>query len=105
MVQRRVRQHHAQGGIAWCELWRQRCGLGRGATLEQDNGPFTAREEAGLFLIDAGIMANRVEVPHHQSEWLVNAALASSQLPHRFVVGGVAGQVKSADALDRDNPS
>ena len=40
---------------------------------------------------------------HHNGKRLVAAALATAQLDHRLLIGGVAGQMESAQALDGDN--
>lgn len=40
---------------------------------------------------------------HHNGKRLVAAALATAQLDHRLLIGSVAGQMESAQALDGDN--
>lgn len=40
---------------------------------------------------------------HHNGKWLVAATLATAQLAHRLFVGGIAGQVESAQTLDGDD--
>ena len=40
---------------------------------------------------------------HHNGKRLVAAALATAQLDHRLLIGGVAGQMESAQPLDGDN--
>ena len=47
--------------------------------------------------------SRRVEVGDHHRERLVAALLALAQRRDRVVVGGVAGQVVAAEALDRDD--
>ena len=40
---------------------------------------------------------------HHNGERLIAATLATAQLAHRLFVGGIAGQVESAQTLDGDD--
>ncbi len=47
--------------------------------------------------------AGAVEVAHHDGERLVGAALAAAEFEHRGLVGGVAGEVEAAQALDGDD--
>ncbi len=50
-------------------------------------------------------LLDRFEIAHHQREGFVRAPLASAQLRHRSLVGGIAGQQKPAQALDRHDLS
>jgi len=52
-----------------------------------------------LFIVDFGDSANRREIARHYREGLFETILALSQQMHRSVVRGIAGQMKTADAL------
>ena len=100
MVQRCVRQEHADPGIA---RGHQRGDGGPGPLLEQHDRARRTRQ-VGLFpRVEAGHDTGGVEVGHHHGEGLVPAVLAPAQPLDRGVAGGVAGQVVPAQSLDGDD--
>ncbi len=50
-----------------------------------------------------GITADHRQVPGHQGEGLVVASFASAQFRHRIGPAGVTDQMKTTDALDRED--
>ena len=103
VVQRRVGQHHARararrGATDWRPPARSsrrgastigRCGRARAAPARRRR----ARRA----------LAPPPTIGDHQRERLVLAVLARAQRCHRRLVVGPAGEVKAADALDRDD--
>ena len=53
--------------------------------------------------VDVAIGARDVEIAHHQRERLARAALARAQAGHGVGVGRVAGELKAAEPLDRQD--
>src|SRR5690606_6812365 len=52
-------------------------------------------------VIDLGVAAGGVEIPHHDRERFAAAVFAAAQRPDHVLVVGAAGQVVAADTLDR----
>ena len=69
----------------------------------QHDRPLRTAEQPGGWVIDVGDGGRGRQVGHHHGERLVPAPLSLSQFGDRLLVVGVAGQVVSADALDREN--
>ena len=61
------------------------------------------RSAGRLGVVDVDDVARRREIGDHDRERLVAALLARAKPGHRRLVGGVAGEVVAADALDRDD--
>ncbi len=107
MVQRRVRQQHAQIGTARRDgvrgHRRPRSRPDTEAPPQEDHRPHPPGEQFPLHRIDVHQVFDVPGVPRHQRERLVAPGLAAAQRGHRLRAGGVAGEVVAADALDRDH--
>ena len=99
VMQRRVGQHEAQPVEAGGH------GLGQGLALrlQEDDRRGRAAQQRLFFLGDRAETPDHLDVPCHQREGLAAPALAGAQEGHHLGHGRVAGQVKAADALDRDD--
>ena len=99
-MQRRRRQHEAEGRKTGRDFIRQLLGLvGR----EQHDRRRRADERPLLLRSDRAIAPDDVEIPRHQRERLRIAALQPAQARHGFGIGRVASEVKAAETLDRDD--
>ena len=100
MVKRRVGQHHAQVGGAGRHRARH---VGVRPPASDDDRPRAVGQQAllGRGELDQG--AGCLEVRRHQGQWPCLAMLARAQCRHRRLVGGDAGEVVAADALDRED--
>ena len=96
----RVRQHHAERGIAGRKDVRERA---FGALPEQDDRFLMPVQDLLLTGQDHAFAADRLERIHHHGERLHGTALEFAQSRHRLRVAGVAAQMESADALDSDD--
>ena len=101
VLQRRVRQHRAQPRETRRDA-RQR-GIGAGGLRRQHDRPRGRLEQRALGGADVGQPGERRRVGDHHREGLGLARLARAQARHRVGVAGVAGEVKAAEALDRDD--
>ena len=100
MVQRRVRQHHAELGGA------RRDGGGDGRVRQpgrEDDRALHAGEGALGVRGEVDEFTRRVEVAGHQRERLLLAPLATAQRGDRALVGRAAREVIAADSLHRDH--
>ena len=101
VVQRRVRQHHAE--LAQRPA-RPRRATARARRARGDHDRPVARGQPRRGgRVERDERARRVEVGRHQRERLVLAVLARAQRGDRRLVVGAAGQVVAADPLDRDD--
>ena len=102
VVQRAVRQHHA-------ELGRERRDRGRHPRSRpprrEDDRPVAAAQQRRLDASRPDELVRRVDVARHQRERLLLAVLARPQLGDRSLVGGQAGEVEPTDPLHRDDPT
>ena len=104
VVQRRVRQHHAEvaaergatDGAPPARVRRR-----RGASTI---GRVAPGEQRRLLVRQRDQRARRLAGRRHQRERLVLAVLARAQRGHRRLVVGAAREVVAADALDGDDP-
>ena len=92
-----VGQEDTQVGITGCDSRRHGRVL---ATMEQDDRALGAGEELSLAPAYPGHPAGRLQVRDHHRERLLHPVLTVAQLLHGGRPGGIAGQVKSAQALD-----
>ena len=103
VVQRRVRQQHAElrqpGGHAGGHR-----GARPGGARARSGGP-GAVSAATAASVEHAEVPGGGEVGHHHREGLVVACLAPAQLGHRRVVARIDGQVEAADALHGDDPA
>src|SRR5215210_1261837 len=100
VVQRRVREHHAQSALARGDLF------GDAGTLLafQEHYGAGGRGEQRLFLRrDAAELMYLSQVAGHEREGLVLAHLATPQGPYSLLVERVAGQVVAAETLYGDD--
>ena len=99
-VQWRVGEHDAEVRIVGGHGIRHRGVL---PARHQHDRPLWTGQQARGPVIDLGEGVRSRQVGHHHRERFVAAPLSCAQLCHRTLVGGVAGEVVSADALDRDD--
>ena len=104
VVERGVGQEDAQPPVA--------CGHGRGesrlpatAGYQQDDRPLRPGQESPLGGPHPRQPLRRGDVGHHHRERLCPAPLAVAEAADGRRVGGVAGQVVAAQALDRHDPA
>ncbi len=67
---------------------------------QQHDGPLGAGEKGRFAPIYLGDVPGGSEVRNHHCEWLLHPVFAVAQLLDRRRCGGVAGQVKTAQAFD-----
>ena len=99
-MQRRVGQHHPEVGRA------RRHGRGDrsiGAPRREHDRPARRAQERARRVVELDERLGRVEVRRHHGERPLLAVLARAQRGDRVLVGGQAGQVIAADALDGDD--
>ncbi len=99
-VQRGIRQHDPEGVLPGGDFAGHR---GIRAALEQDDRSLPGFEQLRLPRIDKAVPRDGLQVRGHQREGLVAALLAPAQLRDGLWLGGVAGQVKAAQPLDRQD--
>jgi len=100
VMERRVGQHKAERalagrhcrGYAFAPLCRQ-----------HDNRRRRAQQQLLILRRHYAIAAHDIKVARHQRKGLVIAVLAGAQPLDCIVIAGVAGEVKAADTLYRDN--
>jgi hypothetical protein len=102
VVQRRVRQQHAEVGGARSD---RRCDRGTGEPRRQHDRPVSTREQGRLLVAQDDQPACGGHVAGHHRERLVLAVLAGPERRHGGLVAREAGEVVAADALDRDDPA
>ena len=73
------------------------------AAWHQHDRPLCTGQQARGPVVDLGDGVRSRQVGHHHGERFVAAPLSRAQLGDRTLVGGIAGEVVSADALDRDD--
>ena len=101
IMERRVGQHHADFVEARGDA---RQGVVKvGQLFEQHDGPLGAFEGGRFGGRHLGPVGHAGHVGKHQRQRLVGTALAHTQAQHRIAIGGVAGQVKTTEALDGDH--
>ena len=106
MVDRRVRQHHADQRIPRGDGFGQRGVPRRGVALAEQHDRRRRRvEQRVLAWRQVGEPQRRLAIAHHHGERLLRAVLAASQARDGGVVGCQAGQVVAAEPLDRDDRS
>ncbi len=108
VVQRGVGQHQAEFPVAGRDGLGDGGGgggvpTGVGAVLQQDDGGLPAGEQAFGEVVDVAQRAGGVQGGHHDGERLVRPVFAGAQCRGGLLVGGVGGEVVSADPLDRDD--
>ena len=110
MLKRGVGEHDAKLGQVARDGWREFEGVGGAvgvvagcAATQQHNGTNTAGQQVALNAIDMTQALGVGKAAHHNGERLIAATLATAQLAHRLFVGGIAGQVESAQTLDGDD--
>ena len=110
MLKRGVGEHDAELGQVVRDGWRELGGVGEAvgvaascAATQQHNGTNTAGQQVALNAIDMTQALGVGKAAHHNGKWLVAATLATAQLAYRLFVGGIAGQVESAQTLDGDD--
>ena len=99
VVQRGIRQHHAQGSIA------RRDRPGRSPLTQSQNhdrAPWTA-QRSGFRIVHLAPGARRFQVAHHYREGLVTAPLARAQGLYCARVARVACQMEAAQALNGED--
>ncbi len=101
MVQRRVGQHETQRAQPRGETIGQRWRIG--SPCQQHDRSRGAGQQVFLLGADGAIPAHLVHVAGHQRERLVFAVFARAQPLDGRRIGGVAGELESAQALDRDD--
>ena len=99
-VQRRRRQHEAQRREARRDVFRQPL---RPVGAQEYDRRSRAAEEVLFVVIHAAIAADDRDVGRHQRERLALAALQPAKPGDRLGIGRVAGEVKPAEPLDRDD--
>jgi hypothetical protein len=104
MVQRGVGQHDAEAGIARRDTWSDRGGDTRiAAAGQQNDGPARIGEQGAVRIVENRDPFGRRGIAHHDGEGLAAAALALAQEIHCCVARRVAGEVKAAEAFDRED--
>ena len=99
VMQRCVGEHGADAVLPRGDRWGERAS---GVWPEQDDGGCGAQQVRGLAGRDDAVPAQAGERARHHRERLGRSALAFPQAADGRLVGGEAGQVIAADALDRD---
>ena len=102
VMQRRVGQHHADHRIARGEIRRQPRIL---ASRDQDDGPFDRGQQLALGIGETGGCFGVGQGTDHDGERFLIASFAAAQFGDRLFIGGIARQVKAAQALDCGQPS
>ena len=100
VVQRRVGEHHAEVGRARGDGGGDRR---PGAARGEDDRPRASGQHRLVGCAQLNELTRGRDRRHHQRKRLVLAMLARPQPRHRLLVGGPAGQVVSADPLDRND--
>ena len=100
VVERRVRQHHAELGRARARPTAATRRV-RAPAGEHDRPRAGERAARSSSRVSSTSVARRREVGGHQRERLVLAVLARAQRGDRVLVVGAAGEVEAAEALDR----
>ena len=109
MLKRRIGEHDAELGQVVRDRWRESEDVGGAAALanstsaQQHNGADTAGEQIAFSVVDMAQASGIGKTAYHDGKRLIAATLATAQLGHRLLVGGVACQVKSAQSLDSDD--
>ena len=104
-VQRRVGEHDAEVRVIAARRHRRQP-VRSGRRRQQHDRPLRAGQQPRATARRRRRSARAVaRSAHHDGERLVAAPLSPSQLGDRVLVGRVAGQVVSADALDREDPA
>ena len=108
MLKRGIGEHDAELGQIMrdgrCE--RESVGgiaLASSTPAQQHDGTDAAGQQVALGIIDMAQALGAAKVAHHNGKWFIAAALATAQLDYCLLIGGVAGQMESAQALDGDN--
>ncbi len=99
-MDRAVRQHEAERALGGGHPFGQPL---RAGGVEQHDGGRRTLQGRGLVWIHAAVPSDDVEAAGHQREGLAEAPLALTQARDRRRVGGVAGEVETADALHRQD--
>lgn len=99
MVQRCIGQQHSQIGIVWGDAAGQVFPLG----LENDDRRGPAFQQALFLVVGKGILAQHAHVLDHDRKGFVIAVLALAQTGNGLFVAGIAGKMKTANALDGNN--
>ena len=100
VMQRRIGEHHAQRRDAWRHLGRNPAPR---PARQQHDGPAGSAQRGALFRQQFAEFRNLFQAGGHQRKRLPGAKLALAQPPQSGVIGGVAGQVKAAQALDSED--
>ena len=110
MLKRGVGEHDAELGQVVRDGWRELRGVGGAvgvvagyAATQQHDGTNAAGKKITLNAIDVTQALGVGKVAHHNGKRLIAATLATAQLAYRLFVGGIAGQVESAQTLDGDD--
>ena len=70
---------------------------------QQHDGADAAGQQVALGIIDMAQTLSIGKAAHHNGKWFIAPALATTQLNHSLLIGGVACQMESAQALDGNN--
>src|SRR5208283_710019 len=97
MMQRRVRQKHAEIAIEWRNVIGNQ---GLLASSQQVDRSLRAEQQLARGIVHLAELLRRADIGNHYGKRLLDAPLALAQSSHRFSVGGVARKMKSAQALD-----
>ena len=100
VVQRAVRQHHAQQRVARCHECRD---VRARASAQQHDRPGRRLQCGGFLIADLRQCSSRGQRRHHHRERLVRATLAGTQRAECVVRSGVDREVVAAETLDGDD--
>ncbi len=75
IMQRRVGQHHAQGGLAGCRLG---CDGGIRAFVQDDDRSLARKEQFLFHRVHIAVPRDAVQVWHHQGEGFVDTQFATA---------------------------
>src|SRR5918992_275930 len=100
VVQRRVREHHAQGFLARSYLFGD---TGTLPTFQEDNGACRRGEQRLFVRGDEADLTYLSEAACHEREGLVLAHLAAPQVIYSLLVEWVAGQMVTAETFYGDD--
>ena len=108
MLKRGIGEHDAELGQI-VRNGRRKCesieGISHANTTpaQQHDGADAAGQQVALGVVDTAQALGIGKVAHHNGKRLVAAALVTAQLDYCLLVGGVASQMESAQALDGNN--
>jgi len=100
IVQRRVRQHHAERVVARSDEGRDRAAR---PLVQQDDGPLPRGEQRPLLVAHLTVAPHGLQVERHNGEGLIDPPFPPTEPAHRLVVRRIAGQVEAAETLHSHN--